>query len=91
MIKLPEQDGTLTPYEPNREPWAVAYNPARFQARSVLATAHVLGDPLADNEPFGPPGGPPPQSADWESTLAAELIRQCGAEARAALAGEQGQ
>ncbi|MEV0810625.1 DUF993 family protein [Micromonospora sp. NPDC050200] len=115
MIKLPESDGTLTVYHPTQAPRVVQpADPSPFRTRSVLATAHVLGDPLADNEPFGPPGGsPPPQSLDWEATLAfrrhlwsygftlcegmdtahrgmgldwpraAELIRRCGAEARA--------
>jgi len=114
MIKLPESDGTLTEYRPSQAPRVFTPDPTPFRTRSVLATAHVLGDPLADNEPFGPPGGsPPPQHLDWEATLsfrrylwsfgftlcegmdtahrgmgldwsgAAELIRRCGAEARA--------
>lgn len=114
MIKLPESDGTLTAYEPTQVPRAFSPDPTPFRARSVLATAHVVGDPLAENEPFGPPGlTPPPQSLDWDATLAfrrylwsqgftlcegmdtahrgmgldwhgaAELIRRCGAEAKA--------
>lgn len=71
MINLPDRDGTLTPYQPNQAPLPVSPDPEPFATRSVLATAHVLGDPLADNEPFGPPGGPPPpQSLDWDATLA---------------------
>jgi len=114
MIRLPESDGTLLAYQPAQVPRGFTPERTPFRTRSVLATAHVLGDPLADNEPFGPPGGPPPpQSLDWDATLsfrrylwsqgftlcegmdtahrgmgldwpdAAELIRRCGAEARA--------
>ncbi|GAA3291277.1 hypothetical protein GCM10020295_07700 [Streptomyces cinereospinus] len=114
MIKLPEADGTLTPYVPRDTAETFPADPAPFRTRSMLATAHVLGDPLADNEPLGPVGPtPPPQKLDWDATLAfrrhlwshgftlcegmdtahrgmgvdwplaAELIRRCGAEARA--------
>jgi hypothetical protein len=71
MIKLPEPDGTLTAYQPNPEPRVFTPDSTPFRTRSILATAHVLGAPLADNEPFGPPlGAPPPQELDWEATLA---------------------
>ncbi|MFF8847824.1 DUF993 family protein [Streptomyces sp. NPDC015127] len=114
MIRLPEADGTLTAYEPVRTSAVRPADSAAFRSRSVLATAHVLADPLADNEPLGPVGPtPPPQSLDWDATLAfrrhlwsygftlcegmdtahrgmgvdwpmaAELIRRCGAEAKA--------
>ncbi|WP_328663523.1 DUF993 family protein [Streptomyces sp. NBC_00328] len=71
MINLPESDGTLTPYQPNVSPREFTALRAPFKKRSVLATAHVVGDPLAANEPFGPPVGPPPeQRLDWDATLA---------------------
>jgi hypothetical protein len=71
MIKLPGADGTLSVYHPSQTAPTFTPNPDPFRTRSVLATAHVLGDPLADNEPFGPPGGsPPPQTLDWDATLA---------------------
>jgi hypothetical protein len=114
MIKLPAADGTLAAYEPTRRPAVPSADPAPFRSRSVLATAHVLGDPLAENEPLAPVGPTaPPQRLDWDATLAfrrhlwahgftlcegmdtahramgvewplaAELIRRCGAEAKA--------
>ncbi|MGW4088057.1 DUF993 family protein [Streptomyces sp. NPDC004822] len=114
MIKLPEADGSLTTYEPDHTAPTHPADPTPFRTRSMLATAHVLADPLADNEPLGPVGPtPPPQKLDWDATLAfrrhlwsygftlcegmdtahrgmgvdwplaAELIRRCGAEARA--------
>lgn len=71
VIKIPEADGTLTPYQPTTVPRNFTPDGTPFTSRSVLAAAHVLGDPLAANEPFGPPLGPPPQqSLDWEATLA---------------------
>ncbi|MGW1170302.1 DUF993 family protein [Streptomyces sp. NPDC001153] len=71
MIELPEENGSLTPYQPNREPRGFTADNTPFRSRSVLAAAPVLGDPLAPNEPFGPPlGPPPPQALDWEATLA---------------------
>ncbi|MGV9317034.1 DUF993 family protein [Streptomyces sp. NPDC003691] len=114
MITLPEADGTLTAYRPDHPADTRPADPTPFRTRSVLATAHVLADPLATNEPLGPVGPtPPPQTLDWDATLAfrrhlwshgftlcegmdtahrgmgvdwplaAELIRRCGAEARA--------
>ncbi|WP_443060813.1 DUF993 family protein [Streptomyces sp. NBC_00448] len=71
VIKLPEADGTLTSYEPNASPRVFTPDDSPFAKRSPLATAHVLGDPLAANEPFGPPmGPPPPQPIDWEASMA---------------------
>ncbi|MEU5599317.1 DUF993 family protein [Streptomyces sp. NPDC020298] len=71
MIKLPEPDGTLTSYQPNPSPREFTAVGTPFRERSILATAHVVGDPLAPNEPFGPPVGPPPeQRLDWDATLA---------------------
>ncbi|MFB8396977.1 dihydrodipicolinate synthase family protein [Streptomyces yangpuensis] len=71
MIRLPEPDGTLTAYEPTQTPRVFTPDATPFRSRSVVAAAHVLGDPLAANEPFGPPvGPPPPQSLDWDATLA---------------------
>ncbi|MFI6149211.1 DUF993 family protein [Streptomyces sp. NPDC051109] len=70
MIKLPEADGTLTEYHPNQSPRVATPDSSPFRNRSPLATAHILGDPLAGNEPFGPPMGPPPPAAvDWDATL----------------------
>jgi len=71
VIELPDENGTLTPYQPNRETTRFTADSTPFRNRSVLAAAPVLGDPLAPNEPFGPPlGPPPPQSLDWQGTLA---------------------
>ncbi|MFE0201192.1 DUF993 family protein [[Kitasatospora] papulosa] len=71
MIELPDDSGSLTRHQPNREPRAVTPDSTPFRSRSVLAAAPVVGDPLALNEPFGPPlGPPPPQTLDWEATLA---------------------
>ncbi|MGW7492002.1 DUF993 family protein [Streptomyces sp. NPDC054786] len=71
MIKIPETDGSLTSYQPTRDPLSFTPDSTPFSGRSVLAAAHVVGDPLAPNEPFGPPLGPPPsQSLDWDATLA---------------------
>ncbi|MGP4013055.1 DUF993 family protein [Streptomyces sp. 4N124] len=70
MIELPDENGALTRYRPNREPRAFTSDSTPFRSRSVLAAAPVVGDPLAANEPFGPPlGPPPPQALDWEATL----------------------
>ncbi|MEV0020199.1 DUF993 family protein [Streptomyces tendae] len=70
MVKLPEADGTLTEYRPNRAPRVFAADSTPFRTRSPLATAHILGDPLAGNEPFGPPMAPPPPPViDWDATL----------------------
>lgn len=71
MIRLPEPDGALTDYHPTTSPREFVANGSPFARRSAFATAHVVGDPLAANEPFGPPvGPPPPQSLDWDATLA---------------------
>ncbi|MEV0598852.1 DUF993 family protein [Streptomyces sp. NPDC050315] len=71
MIKLPATDGSLTAYQPRAESRSFTPDSTPFADRSVLAAAHVVGDPLAPNEPFGPPlGPPPPQSLDWDATLA---------------------
>jgi hypothetical protein len=71
VIELPAENGTLTRYRPNREPRSFTRDSTPFRSRSVLAAAPVVGDPLAPNEPFGPPlGPPPPQALDWDATLA---------------------
>lgn len=71
MIELPEENGTLTPYQPRREAYAFTADSTPFRSRSVLAAAPVVADALAANEPFGPPlGPPPPQPLDWDATLA---------------------
>ncbi|MFC7310450.1 DUF993 family protein [Streptomyces monticola] len=71
MIELPEENGALTPYMPNREPYGFTSDSTPFRSRSVLAAAPVVGDRFAANEPFGPPlGPPPPQALDWDATLA---------------------
>lgn len=70
MIKLPGADGELVVHTPNTNPLPLRPGTAP-QSRSVLVAAHVVGDRLAANEPFGPPlGPPPPQSLDWDATLA---------------------
>ncbi|OEJ36242.1 DUF993 family protein [Streptomyces agglomeratus] len=71
MIRIPATDGTLTAYQPSSKARSTTPDNTPFTSRSVLAPAHVVGDPLAANEPFGPPlGPPPPQSLDWDATLA---------------------
>jgi uncharacterized protein DUF993 len=71
MIRLPEADGTSTVHRPNTAPRTFVPDSTPFRRYSPLATAHVLGDPLAANEPFGPPiGPPPPQAVDWGASMA---------------------
>ena len=62
-IDLPTADGTIAPFEmgPPREP---AGAPPRPFNRVALAAAHVVADPLADNDPWLD------SAVDWEATLA---------------------
>src|SRR5918999_4985709 len=60
---LPRADGSLAPYAPQGEPLPVA-PAAPPRTRVAYAAAHVVADPLADNEPTLD------AALDWETTLA---------------------
>jgi hypothetical protein len=61
-ILLPRADGTLDSYTPVGEPVAVAPAPPS-SSRVAYAAAHVICDPLADNDPTLD------VDLDWEATL----------------------
>src|SRR6476661_7250328 len=62
-LKLPRADGTLAPY--TLGPPSSFHPPAGpLQSRMAYAAAHVVCDPLADNNPTLD------ASIDWETTLA---------------------
>src|SRR5918998_3919034 len=61
-IMLPRADGTLDSYTPVGEPVAVAPS-APSSSRVAYAAAHVVCDPLADNDPTLD------VDLDWEATL----------------------
>jgi hypothetical protein len=61
-ILLPRADGTLDSYTPVGEPVAVAPAPPS-SSRVAYAAAHVVCDPLADNDPTLD------VDLDWEATL----------------------
>lgn len=63
MINLPEADGSVSGYRPSGAVSTVAPG-APPTSRRVLAAAHLVADPVAANEPFGPP------ALDWDATLA---------------------
>ena len=62
-ILLPRSDGTLHSYAPVGEPVAVTPTPPP-RSRVAYAAAHVVCDPLADNDPTID------ADLDWEATLA---------------------
>ncbi|MFI7003372.1 dihydrodipicolinate synthase family protein [Nocardia sp. NPDC050175] len=64
MIKLPDDDGKLTAYQPNPAPRARVAGDGPPHSRVLIAAAHVVVDPSAANEPFGQP------VLDWDATLA---------------------
>jgi hypothetical protein len=64
-IDLPNAQGRIVPYTVRNEPLAAAKNgaPPRFN-RVAYSAAHVVADPLADNDPWID------AAIDWERTLA---------------------
>ncbi|CAN7628707.1 dihydrodipicolinate synthase family protein [Rhizobium leguminosarum] len=62
-INLP-LDGKLAPYTLTGTPIALAKRDAKTFPRIAFAAAHVVADPLADNDPWLTP------AIDWERTLA---------------------
>ncbi|MCV9961676.1 dihydrodipicolinate synthase family protein [Pararhizobium sp. BT-229] len=62
-INLP-LDGRITPYTLTGTPIPLARREAKSFPRVVFAAAHVVADPLADNDPWLTP------AIDWERTLA---------------------
>ncbi|XKM40907.1 dihydrodipicolinate synthase family protein [Rhizobium ruizarguesonis] len=62
-INLP-LDGKIAPYTLTGTPIALAKRDAKTFPRIAFAAAHVVADPLADNDPWLTP------AIDWERTLA---------------------
>ncbi|MGO6675378.1 dihydrodipicolinate synthase family protein [Rhizobium leguminosarum] len=62
-INLP-LDGKIVPYTLTGTPIALAKRDAKAFPRIAFAAAHVVADPLADNDPWLAP------AIDWERTLA---------------------
>ncbi|MGR9206835.1 dihydrodipicolinate synthase family protein [Rhizobium leguminosarum] len=62
-INLP-LDGKIVPYTLTGTPIALAKRDAKAFPRIAFAAAHVVADPLADNDPWLTP------TIDWERTLA---------------------
>ncbi|MGO6815382.1 dihydrodipicolinate synthase family protein [Rhizobium leguminosarum] len=62
-INLP-LDGKIAPYTLTGTPIALAKRDAKAFPRIAFAAAHVVADPLADNDPWLTP------AIDWERTLA---------------------
>ncbi|MBY5456482.1 dihydrodipicolinate synthase family protein [Rhizobium leguminosarum] len=62
-INLP-LDGKIVPYTLTGTPIALARRDAKAFPRIAFAAAHVVADPLADNDPWLTP------AIDWERTLA---------------------
>src|SRR4029078_3704788 len=61
-ITLPTRDGSPQRYE-MRAPRRFPARPAHAFDRVAFAAAHVVADPLADNDPFLTP------AIDWETTV----------------------
>ena len=62
-VDLPTADGKIVPFEMSA-PRAAAEPPKRPFNRIAFAAAHVVADPLADNDPWID------SAIDWEATLA---------------------
>ena len=62
-VDLPTADGKIVPFEMSA-PRAAAERPRRPFNRIAFAAAHVVADPLADNDPWID------SAIDWEATLA---------------------
>ena len=62
-LRLPRRDGSLASYVPG--PASSFRRPEKpLRTRVAIAAAHVVADPLAENQPGGP------AHLDWEATLA---------------------
>ena len=62
-INLPNPDRSITPYTLTREPIPFVRHKASDFNRIAYAAAHVVADPLADNDPWLTP------AIDWDTTL----------------------
>lgn len=62
-VRLPRADGSIELRELG-DPTDHPRSPARLQSRRILAAAHVVADPLADNS------GAAGAAVDWDATLA---------------------
>jgi len=63
-IKLPKADGGVESYSVRNAPLALAANGATRLNRIAYAAAHVVANPLADNDPWLD------TAVDWERTIA---------------------
>jgi hypothetical protein len=63
-IDLPNPDRTISPYRLAGTPLPFEKHKAAEFSRRAYAAAHVVADPLADNDPWIEP------AIDWEATLA---------------------
>ncbi|WP_274423339.1 dihydrodipicolinate synthase family protein [Chelativorans sp. YIM 93263] len=64
MLNLPNPDRTISPYALENAPAETAKRGASGFNRIAYAAAHVVADPLADNDPWLAP------AIDWERTMA---------------------
>lgn len=64
MLNLPNPDGSVSAYKLKNTPVQLEKRDAAGFSRIAYAAAHVVADPLADNDPWVNP------AIDWERTLA---------------------
>jgi hypothetical protein len=64
MVNLPNQDGSVSAYRLKNSPVEIKKRNASSFDRIAYAAAHVVADPLVDNDPWLTP------AIDWERTLA---------------------
>jgi len=64
MLNLPNADRSISTYEIRNRPVAIAKRDASSFNRIAYAAAHVVADPLAENDPWLQP------AIDWDKTLA---------------------
>ncbi|WEX10134.1 dihydrodipicolinate synthase family protein [Chelativorans sp. AA-79] len=64
MLNLPYADGSVSAYEVKNVPVEIAKRDAAGFNRIAYAAAHVVADPLADNDPWLAP------AIDWDKTMA---------------------
>jgi hypothetical protein len=64
MLYLPNTDRSVSAYEVRNAPVEIAKRDASSFNRIAYAAAHVVADPLADNDPWLSP------AIDWERTMA---------------------
>lgn len=62
-LNLPVSDGTISPYHLTGSPIGRPSAPPQFN-RIAYAAAHVVSDPLKDNDPWGK------SAIDWDTTIA---------------------